>query len=657
MKIKEARNTTHGNLVSQKEFTIKASPKAFKILSDGLYQNKIKAIIRELSCNARDSHIEAGQSKPFEINFPTEEEPTFKIRDYGTGLSNEDVMNLYTTYFDSTKTNSNDVVGAFGLGSKSPFSYTDNFTVESFLNGTKTVFFVFFDDSFVPSISKVSEEPTNEENGLAISISSKENDIFSWGREGVEFFKYWEEQTLPNSNISLHGLEKTIDGQHIEVSNGWISNQGMGSKVDVLCGGVLYPIYNGFDNCKHYHYLLTLPIGSVDIAASRESLSLDKRTIARLKIEIDKANKEIQQMVDERLKYYQKGSVENLSNIRKDKLSWLFPERFEYQGFKLRVLYTGQISFRLPLNKEFGVFRERRREVLENTLEINQTVFVNDTTTLGFGVANEQSSGYSFPPLMTFQKDHTWRTVNNGMFKDARRIDVEKFREYIRKTDLFKVLDKFCNVVFVSDQKQKKLPSVKTNKEEIRTMCFTSYCQTKRVKLSDLTKKKYQYIKSDYLIDQFRDLNKQYVSLTHHLKELQLKMPTFLILNQKEVKKLSKQFELSETTFSKLQEMIDNKAVDLLKKKSTGELLQNYNAWALKKCTQKALKSKPEYVQKLNSIEKRDKFLSQLKMLTVSSGSKKIEWALINDEFKEFIIDVYKEAQQRFDFADLEDRF
>ena len=77
------------------EFRIKNSAKAFSILSSGLYANKIRAIIRELSCNAVDSHVDAGKADtPFDVHLPNSLEPWFAIRDYGTGLTNDQVTNI-----------------------------------------------------------------------------------------------------------------------------------------------------------------------------------------------------------------------------------------------------------------------------------------------------------------------------------------------------------------------------------------------------------------------------------------------------------------------------------------------------------------------------------------------------------------------------------
>ena len=125
---------------SERQFTIKATGKAFRILSSGLYKEKILAIVRELSCNAYDAHVDAGKADlPFDVHLPNALEPFYLIRDYGKGLSQEAMETVYTTYFESTKTESNEVIGGLGLGCKSPLSYVDQFTVTSFQGGQKKV--------------------------------------------------------------------------------------------------------------------------------------------------------------------------------------------------------------------------------------------------------------------------------------------------------------------------------------------------------------------------------------------------------------------------------------------------------------------------------------------------------------------------------------
>jgi hypothetical protein len=122
--------TVRGAAGAPSDFGIVASKEAFKILSSGLYKQKVRACIRELCCNARDAHVAAGKAAvPFTLQLPTMFDLTFSVRDDGTGLSHEDVLSLYTTYFGTNKSDSNDYVGALGLGSKSPFCYTDMFSV------------------------------------------------------------------------------------------------------------------------------------------------------------------------------------------------------------------------------------------------------------------------------------------------------------------------------------------------------------------------------------------------------------------------------------------------------------------------------------------------------------------------------------------------
>jgi hypothetical protein len=104
-------------------FRIETNAYAFQMLSSGVYSDKISAVLREIGCNAADAHTAAGKrDMPFEVKLPTQLDPQFWIKDCGPGLDEDGVRGLYTTYFSSTKRDSNDFTGAFGLGSKSPFS-------------------------------------------------------------------------------------------------------------------------------------------------------------------------------------------------------------------------------------------------------------------------------------------------------------------------------------------------------------------------------------------------------------------------------------------------------------------------------------------------------------------------------------------------------
>src|SRR5574343_107469 len=104
------------------QFKIQASGKTIKLLSDTIYSNKGLAVVRELGCNAYDAHVMVGrENDPFEVHIPDAADKTFRIRDYGPGLSPEDMHSIYSTYGHSTKTEDERTTGALGIGSKSPF--------------------------------------------------------------------------------------------------------------------------------------------------------------------------------------------------------------------------------------------------------------------------------------------------------------------------------------------------------------------------------------------------------------------------------------------------------------------------------------------------------------------------------------------------------
>ncbi len=272
------------------EFRIRNSAKAFNILSSGLYANKIRAIIRELSCNAVDSHTAAGrQDTPFDVHLPNTIDPTFRIRDYGTGLSHEQVLSIYTTYFESTKTESNQFIGALGLGSKSPFSYTDNFTVTAIKDGHRNVYSAFINGEGVPSIALMHSEDTTEPNGVEVQFAVTDRwDFDKFRAEAREVYTYFRLRPVVSGGDGEFQF-RDIEYKDKNIIPGVHYTSGRSSRA--VMGNIAYPIEvpNADTNLGSLAGLLGcgleihFDIGEVDFQASREGLSYIPQTIEAIK--------------------------------------------------------------------------------------------------------------------------------------------------------------------------------------------------------------------------------------------------------------------------------------------------------------------------------------------------------------------------------------
>lgn len=278
------------------EFRIRNSAKAFNILSSGLYANKIRAIVRELSCNAVDSHAAAGKKDvPFDVHLPNTLEPWFSIRDYGTGLSHEQVTNIYTTYFESTKTASNEFIGALGLGSKSPFSYTDNFTVTAVQNGKKGIYSAFINGDGVPSIALMMTEDTDEANGVEVKFSVNDRyDFDKFRQEARQVYTHFKLRPNISGNADFgfinveYETENIIPGVHST----------KGHRTVAVMGNIAYPVEipQAGTSLGDLRKLLTcglemhFAIGELDFQASREGLSYIPQTVASIKTKLEAVN-------------------------------------------------------------------------------------------------------------------------------------------------------------------------------------------------------------------------------------------------------------------------------------------------------------------------------------------------------------------------------
>jgi hypothetical protein len=257
MKLADRVIETHSaGVQSASGFSIAQTSKMFKILSDSLYSDKVMAVIRELSTNAYDSHISAGNKNPFKVTLPTAANPNFIVRDYGTGLSQADMENLYTTYGASNKNDSNDFVGCLGLGSKSPFAYTKSFTTSSYYNGMKYTYVAAIDDNGVPTLNLFNTCETEEPNGLEISFAVKQYDFSEFSQKAIRIFHYFKMKPIIEGGVIPSLKDHTYSNKNIVISGeGWrvcrLSNDSnhypsvyhkIDSGIVALMGNIAYPV-------------------------------------------------------------------------------------------------------------------------------------------------------------------------------------------------------------------------------------------------------------------------------------------------------------------------------------------------------------------------------------------------------------------------------
>ncbi|QIN94104.1 RIIA lysis inhibitor [Streptomyces phage Wakanda] len=258
------------------------------VLTD-LYSDPELAVIREYSTNALDSQIAAGVSRPIEVTTPNPLSPFFKVKDYGLGMDEDDIENIYSKYGASTKRDSDSVVGMLGLGCKSALTYTQQFTLNTVKNGVKYMVAVSRTEDGSGVMEVIDSIPTDEPNGVEVVVPVKRHHEFE--PKSFDFFKFWEPGT-----VLVNGKEPA----HIEgnpVVDGVLLVKGL-PKDYVVMGNVPYPLDDAhslsggsYGYYRRYGIVATVEIGAVNFTPSRESLHYTKRTeasLAELKRVIDK---------------------------------------------------------------------------------------------------------------------------------------------------------------------------------------------------------------------------------------------------------------------------------------------------------------------------------------------------------------------------------
>jgi hypothetical protein len=169
-------------------------------VSDRMYTRKQLAVVREYSTNAADAHVIAGKTiDQIQVFLPTMEDLNFRIRDFGSGLSELEIRDVYCVLGESLKRSDNRLNGVLGYGCKAGFADADVFTVTSWINGERSIYQCIKGDSTkLPASILISREASTDLSGLEICVPVKQGDWYTYHREAINFYRNWP--TMPTIN-------------------------------------------------------------------------------------------------------------------------------------------------------------------------------------------------------------------------------------------------------------------------------------------------------------------------------------------------------------------------------------------------------------------------------------------------------------------------
>lgn len=281
--IKKSSNSTTQNM------NMIVDEKAFSILIDKLYSNKKYAIMREIASNAVDSHLAAGTNKPFDVTLPNINNKELIIRDYGAGLSFEDCYYYLGTVFGSKSQGADNLIGGFGLGSKSPFCLVSSYHITSVHKGLEHKFLYLREQNGIPQFIHLYTEETDKPSGIEFVIDVGK-DVHGWVDVAVRNLSFFD--IKPNftnkKDIELLKPIKFCDELLlVEKSSNLFSDTCMVSMGGVVYGVPEYDYRKMISQCvddarikRPYDsvFIMDFEIGELDVSPSREHVEMTTKT-------------------------------------------------------------------------------------------------------------------------------------------------------------------------------------------------------------------------------------------------------------------------------------------------------------------------------------------------------------------------------------------
>jgi hypothetical protein len=304
----ELRTIVRSGVQKRTECGMVVNAKAFEMLARQ-YSDPIKAILQEIGANAADSHIRAGiPNRQFDVKLPNTLDPHLRIRDYGIGMTEDVIYDVYINYMKSDKTSTNSETGFFGIGSKTPLAYSDSFNIKTYNDGMMTLYTLGYNENSIPELNEFASYETSEENGVEISFSVKPDDFNDFAETASKVYTFFE--TTPN--VTGNGAFSIVEYEKLISGDSWfiIKDSSRYDSSYVVMGNIGYPINRDQimkDWSDHYSHLIqsgivvSVDIGDISITPSREALEYNEKTIQKIRDTLDEVREDLQKQCTKKI--------------------------------------------------------------------------------------------------------------------------------------------------------------------------------------------------------------------------------------------------------------------------------------------------------------------------------------------------------------------
>ena len=291
-----------------------------------------------------------------------------------------------------------------GLGSKSPFAYTDSFSVESFYCGVRRVYNAYKNEQEEPVFALLSTEDTDEPNGLMIRFAVKsdayDNDFDEFYEEAQTIYEFFPvKPKVTGKDIEIEETEYIFESGNWGIRKHWGNHE-----CRAIMGNIAYPIDRDNvglgENDEGIKHLLDgmvdihFEIGELNITPSRESLSYNQYTkdsiIKRAKEVVAEMAKLLthkfdgcETLWDARVLYSNLCKTGNLLNsitgvFNKDDVNWNGTKLFEGYHLNVKVGDIPDIECRRFNKTTWKKSIEVSKDVGSLPVDDDTVIFIND---------------------------------------------------------------------------------------------------------------------------------------------------------------------------------------------------------------------------------------------------------------------------------------